>query len=173
MRISNTNKHPLTVLALAVAVSAASAPMARSQTNPYTHFKFNVSFDGMPNLSVTTVSPLVFESAVTDYRQGSDPLTGASKIPGITKYDPITLERGLTNDKSFYNWANQVVSTGSSGSARNGIVRLLDDSGNVVVTFDLFLCWPSGYQALSMLDANTPGVAIEKITLQCRSWRRE
>ena len=41
------------------------------------------------------------------HRSGGDPAT-STKLPGRTEYDPISLERGVTTDKVFEQWANRV-----------------------------------------------------------------
>jgi phage tail-like protein len=56
-------------------------------------------------LAVTaSANPLTRSGAVVKHRAGGDP--GFSrKSPGRSKYDSITLERGVTHDKGFANWA--------------------------------------------------------------------
>jgi phage tail-like protein len=44
---------------------------------------------------------------VVKHRQGGDP-SSSRKSPGRTEYEPITLERGVTHDPEFENWANRV-----------------------------------------------------------------
>ncbi|HLY80372.1 MAG TPA: phage tail protein [Caulobacteraceae bacterium] len=52
-------------------------------------------------------SPLTRSGEVVKHRAGGDP--GLSrKSPGRMKYEPVTLERGLTQDKGFANWAGKV-----------------------------------------------------------------
>jgi len=49
---------------------------------------------------------------VVEHREGGDP-SGSRKSPGRTKYEPITLERGVTHDKEFERWANKVWNYGA------------------------------------------------------------
>ena len=49
---------------------------------------------------------------VVEHRSGGDPST-AHKSPGRQKYDAITLERGLTQDLNFHDWAGRVWNFGA------------------------------------------------------------
>jgi phage tail-like protein len=50
---------------------------------------------------------------VVEHREGGDPSTGR-KSPGRTRYEPITLKRGLTSDTAFEDWANKVWKLGAA-----------------------------------------------------------
>ena len=60
---------------------------------------------------------------VVEHREGGDPST-SRKSPGRTKYDAITLERGVTNDVEFEQWANKVWNFGSGLGAVRGVSNL-------------------------------------------------
>ena len=47
-----------------------------------------------------------------EHREGGDPSTGR-KSPGRTKYEAITLERGVAHDLEFERWANKVWNFGA------------------------------------------------------------
>ena len=49
---------------------------------------------------------------VVEHREGGDPST-RRKSPGRTKYEAITLERGVTHDLEFEQWANKVWNFGA------------------------------------------------------------
>ena len=68
--------------------------------DPYKNFKFRVVWDGRPVAGVSKVSGLRRATDVVEYREGGDAST-VYKIPGRTKYDAITLERGVTQDLDF------------------------------------------------------------------------
>src|SRR5438067_1101265 len=75
--------------------------------DPYKNFKFRVKWDGQYVAGISKVSSLKRTTEVVEHREGADPSTGR-KSPGRTKYDPITLERGVTHDLAFEQWANKV-----------------------------------------------------------------
>ena len=55
------------------------------------------------------------------HRDGGDPSSSA-KSPGRTEFEAITLERGVTHDLEFEQWANKVwdYANAQAGTARQG-----------------------------------------------------
>ena len=81
--------------------------------DPYKNFKFRVKWDGKYVAGVSKVSALKRTTEVVKHREGGDPST-SRKSPGRTEYDAITLERGVTHDPEFEQWANKVWSLGAA-----------------------------------------------------------
>jgi len=110
------------------------------------------------------------------HREGGDP-SHDRKSPGRTKYDAVTLERGVTHDPDFENWANLVHSLESPLSLKNFrkdiVVDVFNEAGQLAISYKLFRCWPSEYQALPALDAATAGVAIQTLKLENEGWERD
>src|SRR5271156_5027708 len=75
--------------------------------DPYKNFKFRVKWDGRYVAGVSKVGVLKRATEVVKHRDGGDPST-SRKSPGRTKFDDITLERGVTNDSEFEQWAGKV-----------------------------------------------------------------
>src|ERR671927_1782546 len=75
--------------------------------DPYKNFKFRVKFDNRYVAGVSKVSALRRTTEVVEHRDGGDH-SSSRKSPGRTKYEAITLERGVTHDKDFEQWANKV-----------------------------------------------------------------
>ena len=80
--------------------------------DPYKNFKFRVKWDGKYVAGVHKVGALKRTTEVVEHREGGDPSTGR-KSPGRTKFEAITLERGVTHDKEFELWANKVWNFGA------------------------------------------------------------
>src|SRR5581483_11424188 len=74
--------------------------------DPYKNFKFRVKWDGKYVAGVSKVGALKRTTEVVEHREGGDPSTGR-KSPGRTKFEAISLERGVTHDKEFEAWANK------------------------------------------------------------------
>lgn len=145
---------------------------------PPENFKFRVTWDGRHIAGVSRVSPLTRTTDVVEHREGGEP-SSTRKFPGRTAYAPITLERGLTDDQAFEEWANQVwhlraVPESSLNFRKEVAIELMDEAGRIVRRYLAYRCWPSEYQALPDLDANgPPAVAIERLTLQNEGWERD
>ena len=75
--------------------------------DPYLGFKFKVKVDGQYVAGLNKCSALKKTTEVTPWYEGGD-ASGPHQIPGKSKYDPITLEAGVTHDTTFEEWANKV-----------------------------------------------------------------
>jgi phage tail-like protein len=118
------------------------------------------------------VGPLRWSTGVVLHRDSSNPTNSAPKAPGLTAYEPITLEREIVQgDLDFQSWASEVMS-GGGGYRRDITIRLLDGQRNPAVIFKVRNCWPSAYEAISELNADTSHVAIERLTLEYDSFQR-
>jgi phage tail-like protein len=141
---------------------------------PFNQYKFVVKWDGR-NIRVGSVSPLRRSTEVIEIREGNEPDT-TLKTPGRTKYDPIVLKRGRSHDTDFEEWANQVLGLGTGTTLTNFhkdiIIELQNGSGQVVIAYKVYRCWPIEYVALSELDATVSGVVIESLTLEHEGWER-
>jgi phage tail-like protein len=146
--------------------------------DPYRIFKFKVMWDGQYIPGINSVSPLVRKTEEILNRSGNEPST-YRVLPGLTTFEPIVLERGLTHDKSFEDWANLVYNyqgdqAMSLKNYRKDIkIDLLNLQGTIVMTYHVHRCWVSEYQALPALDANNNCVAIERLVLQHEGWERD
>ncbi|NEO95980.1 MAG: phage tail protein, partial [Moorea sp. SIO3G5] len=148
--------------------------------DPYKNFKFLVRWDGEIVAGVSKVSALSRTTEVIEHRTGGDP-SSSRLSPGQTKYEPITLERGVTHDPAFEQWANKVWNYGSGlGSEvslkdfrKDLIIEVMNEAGQVAIAYKVYRCWVSEFQALPELDASGNEVAIQSIQLQNEGWERD
>ncbi|UCE20164.1 MAG: phage tail protein [Gemmatimonadota bacterium] len=150
--------------------------------DPYKNFKFLVYWEGKtdPVAGISKVGALKRTSEVVEHREGGDP-SSVRKSPGQTKYEPITLERGVTHDTEFEKWANKVWNYGSLLEAevslkdfrKNITIKVLNEAGQVVIAYNVYRCWVSEFQALPELDASANALAIQTLTLQNEGWERD
>ncbi|MHA2366722.1 MAG: phage tail protein, partial [Candidatus Hodarchaeales archaeon] len=75
--------------------------------DPYKTFKFRILMDNLPVLGVSKVSALKKTTEVIKHRSGGQNSI-EYKTPGQTTYDAVTMERGITHDMRFHNWASQI-----------------------------------------------------------------
>jgi phage tail-like protein len=148
--------------------------------DPYKNFKFRVKWDGRYVAGISKVSSLKRSTEVVEHREGGSP-SSAHKSPGRTKFEAITLERGVTHDTNFEQWANKVWNLGSGlGSEvslkdfrKDLIIEVYNEAGQLALAYKVFRCWVSEYQALPDLDANANAVAIQHIKLENEGWERD
>jgi phage tail-like protein len=148
--------------------------------DPYKNFKFRVKWDAKYVAGVSKVSSLKRTTEVVKHREGGDP-SSSRKSPGRTEYEAITLERGVTHDKEFEQWANKVWNFGAGlGSEvslqdfrKDIIIEAYNEAGQLVIAYKVFRCWVSEFQALPDLDANANAIAIQHIKLENEGWIRD
>lgn len=95
-------------------------------------------------------SALRRSTEVIEHREGGDPSTWR-KSPGLTKFDPITLERGVTHDPAFEQWANKVWHFGAAVGAEVSLkdfrkditIDMFNEAGQLVLSYKVFRCWVS------------------------------
>jgi phage tail-like protein len=151
-----------------------------ARVDPYKNYKFRVKWDGRYVAGISRVSALVRSTEVVEHREGGDPST-SHKSPGLTRYEPITLERGVTHDTAFEEWANLVWKLGAGLGAevalkefrKDIIIEFYNEAGQLVLAYKVYRCWVSEYQALPQLDADANAVAIQHIKLENEGWERD
>lgn len=147
--------------------------------DPYKNFKFRVRFGNDVVAGVSKVGALKRTTEVVKHREGGSS-SSSHKSPGRTEYDAITLERGVTHDREFQNWARAAqefnVVGGSEaqmglGNFRKDIlIELYNEAGQKVLAYKVYRCWVSEYQALPELDANANAVALEHVKIENEGW---
>ncbi len=129
---------------------------------------------------MSKVSALKRTTEVVTHREGGDP-SSSRKSPGRTEYEAITLERGITHDPDFENWANKVWNYGEQLGAEVSLsdlrkdvtIEVYNEAGQLAVAYNVFRCWVSEFQALPEFDANANAVAIESMVLQNEGWEQD
>ncbi|WP_028580786.1 phage tail protein [Desulfogranum japonicum] len=148
--------------------------------DPYKNFKFRVKWDGKYVAGVSKVGALKRTTEVVEHREGGDP-SSSRKSPGRSKYEAITLERGVTHDPEFERWANKVWNYGSGLGAevslkdfrKDIIIELYNEAGQLAISYKVYRCWVSEFQSLPELDANANAVAIQTLKLENEGWERD
>jgi phage tail-like protein len=155
-------------------------PVNPKRLDPYKNFKFRLKWDGKYVCGCSKLTALKRTTEVVEHRSGGDPST-SHKSPGRTKYEALTLERGLTQDMAFHDWAGKVWSIGGALGAEVSLadfrkdiyLEFYNEAGQLVIAYKIYRCWVSEYQAVPDLDANANAVAIEHIKLENEGWERD
>jgi phage tail-like protein len=148
---------------------------------PYRNFKFRVYFEGKsePVAMVSKMTALKRTTEVVEWRQGGESNT-VRKLAGKTKYEPITLEQGLSLDTDFEDWADRVNKWGGTDLSQKDNefrkelrVEVLDLDGEVVLKYKMHKCWVSEYTAIPDFDANANAVAIKSLKIENEGWEKD
>jgi len=158
-------------------------PKNPQRNTPLPSSRFRVKWDNTYVLGVSKVSGLVRSSAVVEHREGGDP-SPTHLGPGQVRYHPITLERCVSYDITFEQWANKVFDWTNSGGAIGENTSLLDfrkdltieiynEAGRKVVAYLVHRAYVSEFSGMSDLDANGNAPLMERIVLQNEGWERD
>ncbi len=155
--------------------------------DPYKNFKFRVKFaDGNRYIAgISKFSGLRRKTEVIEHREGGDS-NSSRKSPGRTTFDAITMERGVTHDIEFEQWANKVWNLTGNLSIFPGAVEaslkdfrkdlyleIFNEAGQLVLRYIIYRCWVSEYHAIPDLDANSSAIAIQSIKIENEGWERD
>ncbi len=152
-------------------------PVNTSRFDPYKSYRFLVFFgtNTTPVAAISKVTALKRISDVIEYKEGGFNII--HKSLGRTKYEPITLERGVTQDLDFITWADAAQkldqghpSTSLANLRREVRLQLLNEAGQAVHGYIVHRCWVSEFQALPDLDASASVIALEHIKLENEGW---
>lgn len=119
------------------------------RTGFHKKFKFIVEEAGIPVAAFQKASELSVEAAKIEYFEGGS-LT-PDKSPGRLTFSDVTLERGVTSDRSLYDWFLQVARAASdTGQNEPDYKRTLDivqqdRTGTEVRRWRLVNAWPTKY----------------------------
>ncbi|WP_437733104.1 phage tail protein [Sorangium sp. So ce1335] len=148
------------------------------RSDPYKNFKFRVLIDGRPVAGLSKMSALKKTTEAVEWREAGDPSI-VRKMPGRTKFEPITMEAGLTHDTTFEEWANLVNNLDgpaamSLAKYRKDIaIEVLNLQSTPVLRFKVRRAWVSEYQAMPEMDANANAVAITMIKIEHEGFQRD
>jgi phage tail-like protein len=150
---------------------------------PYLNDKFRVRFADNPDY-VAGLSKLTGGLRVTvqvvEHREGGDPST-SFKSPGLAKFEPLVFERGRSHDPAFEAWFSKVwhfdggpgAESSLADFRRDLIIDVFNEAGQKVLSYQVFRCWVSEYQAAGDFDANANAVLIEHIKIEHEGFRRD
>ena len=132
-----------------------------SRTDPYGGYNFLVEIDGITQAGFQEVSGLDVSTDATEYREGSDPMH-SRKLPGLNKFAPITLKRGITDSDELWRWRATVID--GNVDRRNGSIILMDQTGQERLRWNFFNAWPSKWTGPA-LNATSSAVAVETLEI--------
>ncbi len=146
--------------------------------DPYRNFRFQVKLDNQYVAGLTKMGALKRTTEMVEFREAGVNIT-SRKLPGKSTYQAVTLEAGITYDTTFEDWANLVNDFASHSITnlgefrKNVTVDVFNEAGQKVLSYNLYRCWVSEYQALPDLDAGANAVAITTIKLEYEWFERD
>jgi uncharacterized protein len=126
-------------------------------------YALRVMWDGETIAGVRRVRGLGRLTELVSVRDGGDP-NASRVVVGPTKFEPVTIERGITRDDAFEKWA-QAMRQGAAPAPRKDVrIELHDRERRLTVAWVLKGALPVKIEAPD-LNADSSDVAIEELTL--------
>jgi phage tail-like protein len=148
------------------------------RVDPYRNFKFRIKIDNNYVAGLSKCSALKKTTEMTEWYEAGGQST-PSRLPGKTKYDAITLSAGVTHDTTFEDWANLVnnflgdASMSLKKFRKDITIDVFNEEDQKAISYQVFRCWVSEYQALPEMDAAGNAVMISTIKLENEGWQRD
>ena len=132
------------------------------KTYPLLGFRFSVTVGGMDNIGFSEASGLTQECQVIEYRDTlMNKNSALMKIPGLRKWNNITLKRGIINDSKkgtqFLEWLEKL-------DRRDIIISLVDETGNALISWAVQQAFPVKVEG-PQLKASGNEIAVESIEI--------
>lgn len=146
--------------------------------DPYRNFKFRIKWDNKYVAGLNKCGALKKTTEVATWREGGDPST-SRQLPGKTKFDALTMEAGVTHDTTFEDWANLVhnykgdAAMSLKNFRKDITIDVFNEANQKVLSYNVYRCWVSEYQALPQLDASGNAVMIQTLKLENEGWERD
>jgi len=131
---------------------------------PLPAFHFTVAWgDSKNSVGFSEVSGLNQENQAIEYRDGSFPEYSSIKMPGLRKFNNVTLKRGIVKgDNEFFRWLSTVKL--NTVERRDLVISLLDEEHQPVMAWKIHNAFPVKVEGPA-LKATGNEVAIESIEI--------
>jgi phage tail-like protein len=130
--------------------------------DPYRGFNFAVEIQKTAVAGFRECGGLSFTTDAVDYREGNEVHLHVRKLRGLSKFPPITMKRGFTDNKDLWEWYLAVLN--GKNDRRNGAIVLRDEQQQPVIRWEFINAWICKWEGPAM-NATTNDVAIESIEI--------
>lgn len=130
--------------------------------DPYLGSNFRVEIDSIAAIAFSEISGLDVSIDIVDYRTGSAPQSTAEKLPGLSRYQNITMKRGLTQNTDLWNWVKNILA--GVPDKRNLSIVLEDAQHNDVIRWTVTNAWPCRWSGPE-LNGGSSSIAVESIEI--------
>ncbi len=134
---------------------------AGNRQDPYRSYRFRLEIDSITIGGFRECSGLDSSQDPIEYREGTDKPT-ARKLAGLVKYSNISLKRGITDDRSLWDWRKKVID--GNIERKSGSIVLMDEAGQDKVRWDFHEGWPTKWTGPAF-NATSNEVAIETLDI--------
>jgi phage tail-like protein len=170
------------ILFLLAALNQPAGPAAADAIafEPAPPLMYRVEWDGHEIPGIFRISGLARRTEVVDDHDGGES-NGLRRSPGISRYEPLVLDRFLGAGPEFEQWATKVWSYGTGFGSEVSLrdfrkdlrIVLYNALGETVMVYRVYRCWPSDYRVMGEMKAEAPSAPVETLVLQYEGWERD
>lgn len=129
--------------------------------DPLMSFRFLVEIDGIVTAHASEVTGLQIETETESYEEGGVN-DFVHQLPKRTKYQHITLKRGITDRDELWKWYQEVIS--GDFKRKNGAIVLMDVTGEGKWRWNFEKAYPVKWTGPD-LKADSSSIAFEAVEL--------
>lgn len=138
--------------------------------DPYRNFNYVVTITGKKVFAkggFQKITGLKLKTDVIEYRDGNDKQLTPHKMAGLIKFDPVTFDRGMSDDEDMFNWIYQQAKQNPNDDGHKVTITIeLQDRGRQgKKAWELQEAWIADYET-GDFDAQGNGVMIERMIIQ-------
>lgn len=150
--------------------------MARpTSKDPLDRFRWTVEIDDIGRGGFSSVQTPSYSISTNEYKEGGAHLYPKQIVDSI-RYEPISLERGVTSDDGFLKWAKgpfQILNSATNTQDNNNIenyrrdviISHMDRAGSKIRIYRLFNAIPIEYKPASDFGSDIEEVSLERIVI--------
>lgn len=128
-------------------------------------WSFGLEIDGITMKEIQSVDGLVLEADTIELRHNTPTGSYVNKqLPGRKKIGQLSFTRGITDDKTWEGWINNVFQGNMVEARKNGTVNIYNYAGQVVRSYNFVNGWPSSI-SISTMTAGDTSVLTETLTM--------
>jgi phage tail-like protein len=133
-----------------------------ARTTPYSAFRFTFHDEtGQIVAGFSKISGLTSNVKVAEYRAGNDAQNHVTKIPTGHDFDNLTVERGIVDSSTFWDWMKEIYTSGPQAK-RNIRIVMQSESNQDVQSWKLTGAFPIKYTGPDLDGMPGTDVAVEK-----------
>ena len=131
--------------------------------DPYLSFQFKIEVGDLTGYFIE-IGGIGSENDVVAHQVTIDGRDLVEQIPGRQKQEPVTLNRGITDNMDFWTWRQQVIDGLLSDARQNGTITMYTRDYQEAAKWEFVNGWPSNITGPD-LKADSNDYGIEKLTL--------
>lgn len=156
------------LVAMDVHADSGQAFASTDRHDPYRNFNYVVTITGKKTFAragFQKITGLKVKTDVIEYREGADAQLNPHKLAGLVKFDPVTFERGMSEDMDMWNWILLQVGSNDDGHKCTITIELKDRNRAGAKKWEMRESWISDYET-GDFDAQGNGIMLDRMVVQ-------